>query len=86
MAGKYLKKGFKFLTAFVMGGAIGSILGLTLAPKKGKETREYIRDQSMKMFLEGKNILDDQLTPEFQGKKMGFFKRFLLKILKPKKK
>ncbi len=35
----------------LIGGAIGSILGLTLAPKKGKETREIIKNK-------GKQILD----------------------------
>ena len=73
------KKIFKILTGVVVGGAIGSILGLTFAPKKGKETRQYLRDKSLEMFLEGKAHLKDD-------KKIGFFKRFLIKILTPKKK
>lgn len=73
------KKIFKVLTGMVVGGAIGSILGLTLAPKKGKETREYIRDKSLEMFLQGKTYIKD-------GKKVGLLKRMLIKILTPKKK
>jgi gas vesicle protein len=71
------KKVFKLLTGVVVGGAIGSILGLTLAPKKGKETREFIRDKSMKMFLQGKARFK-------QDKEVGAVKRFLIKILTPK--
>jgi gas vesicle protein len=71
------RKIFKLLTGVVVGGAIGSILGLTLAPRKGKETREYLRDKSLDMFLQGKAYIKDE-------KKMGFFKRLIVKILKPK--
>lgn len=73
------KKIFKMLTGVVIGGAIGSILGLTLAPKKGKETRQYLRDKSLEMFLEGKTVLKED-------RKIGFFKRLLIKTLTPKKK
>ncbi|MBU0577309.1 YtxH domain-containing protein [Patescibacteria group bacterium] len=72
------KKVFKVLTGVIIGGAIGSILGLTLAPKKGKETREYLREKSLDMFLEGKANLKE-------GKKIGFFKKLLIKLLMPKK-
>lgn len=34
----------KFLTGFVVGGAIGAIAGILLAPKSGEETRELIGD------------------------------------------
>ena len=30
----------------IIGGAIGSILGMTLAPKTGKETRAIIKNKS----------------------------------------
>jgi gas vesicle protein len=72
------KRIFKLLTGVVVGGAIGSILGLTLAPKKGKETRQYLRDKSLEMFLEGKACIKDE-------KKMGFLKRLIVRMLKPKK-
>jgi len=73
------KKLFKLLTGVIVGGAIGSILGLTLAPRKGEETRQYLRDKSLKMFLEGKAQIQE-------GKKINFFKRWLIKLLTPKQK
>ncbi|MFH1012512.1 MAG: YtxH domain-containing protein [Candidatus Peregrinibacteria bacterium] len=76
---KVAKSIFKVLTGIIVGGAVGSILGLTLAPKKGKDSREYLRDQSMKMFLKGKTYVKDE-------KKLGFFKRFVLQLLVRKKK
>ncbi len=76
---KVTKTLFKILTGMVVGGAIGSILGLTLAPKKGSETREYLREKSLEMFLDGKAYLKE-------GQKVGFFKRMLIKLLTKKKK
>jgi gas vesicle protein len=58
--GNKVKKSLKLLTGVIMGTAIGSILGFTLAPKKGKETREYLREKSMEMFLKGKKMITDQ--------------------------
>lgn len=78
--GKKVGKGvFKVLTGVVVGGAIGSILGLTLAPKKGTETRQAIRDKSLEMFMKGKTELKNNKNP-------GFFKRIIIKALKPKNK
>jgi len=74
-----VKKTSKILTGFIVGGAIGSILGLTLAPKKGKETREFLRDKSLEMFLDGKTFLKND-------QKMGFFKKTIIKLLTPKNK
>jgi gas vesicle protein len=73
------KKIFKLLTGVIVGGAIGSILGLTLAPRSGRETREMLRDKSLQMFLEGKARIKED-------KKMSFWKSFLIKLLTPRKK
>ncbi len=70
---------FKVLTGVVVGGAIGSILGLTLAPQKGKDTRKAIRDKSLDMFLKGKKELKQQ-------HEMGTVKKVIIKALTPKKK
>ncbi len=37
------KKMDKLLLGVVIGGAVGSILGVTLAPKSGKETRKELQ-------------------------------------------
>ena len=73
------KKLFKLLTGVVVGGAIGSILGLTLAPRKGKETRKMLREKSLEMFLEGKAQIKE-------GKKVNFLKRWIINLLTSKKK
>ena len=70
---------FKILTGMIVGGAIGSILGLTLAPRKGKDTRKAIRDKSLDMFLKGKTQLK-------KDQEMGVVKRTIIKVLTPKKK
>lgn len=69
---------FKILTGFIVGGAIGSILGLTLAPREGKETRRAIREKSLDMFLKGKAQLKE-------GQEMGVIKKAIIRVLTPKK-
>jgi gas vesicle protein len=51
---KIVKKAFRLLTGVIIGGAIGSILGMAMAPKKGKELREKLKDASMDLFLSKK--------------------------------
>ncbi len=75
---KVKKKLFKTLTGVVVGGAIGSILGLTLAPKKGEESRKYLKDKSLELFLDGKAEIDEN--------KAGPIKRILIKLLTTKRK
>ena len=41
--GKKMSAG-KFLAGFIVGGAIGAIAGVLLAPKSGEETRQMIAD------------------------------------------
>ena len=36
----------KFLAGFIVGGAIGAIAGILLAPKSGEETREMIAESA----------------------------------------
>lgn len=72
------KKVFRVLTGVIIGSAVGSILGLTLAPKKGTETRKYLKDKSMEVFLKSKEAME-------QDDKMGFFKRLAIKLLTRKK-
>ncbi len=36
----------KFLAGFLVGGAIGAVAGILLAPKSGEETRQMISDST----------------------------------------
>lgn len=44
----------RLIIGVILGGAIGSVLGLTLAPKKGKETREIIKQKGKELIEKGK--------------------------------
>lgn len=48
------KKLDRLVMGVILGGAIGSVLGLTLAPRKGKETREIIKKKGQEFFEKGK--------------------------------
>lgn len=69
---KIARSVFKILTGVVIGSAIGSILGLTLAPKSGEVTRKILKDKTMELYLHGKEAIS-------KDKKIGFIKRSLLK-------
>lgn len=40
----------KFIAGFVIGGVVGTIAGILLAPRSGEETREIIKDSSQKAY------------------------------------
>ncbi|HSA07457.1 MAG TPA: YtxH domain-containing protein [Candidatus Gastranaerophilales bacterium] len=40
----------KFLTGFLVGSAVGGIVGLLLAPSSGEDTREIIAEKSKEMY------------------------------------
>lgn len=44
------------LFAFLLGGAIGALIGILFAPKSGKETREIIVDKSQGYYDQGKEM------------------------------
>ena len=71
---KITKSIFKILTGVVIGSAIGSILGMTLAPKEGSEMRKFLKDKTMKLYRRGKEAIQ-------QDKKIGFVRRTLIKWL-----
>ena len=39
----------KFIAGFIVGGAIGAVAGILLAPKSGEETRKIIADNAKDM-------------------------------------
>lgn len=46
----------KLILGAIIGGAIGSVLGLTLAPKKGKDTRKFLKQKGTEIH---KKIIDE---------------------------
>lgn len=49
----------KIVMGVILGGAIGSVLGLTLAPRKGKDTRKIIKEKGGEMLTKGKEVIGD---------------------------
>ena len=46
------------LFAFLLGGAVGAILGLLYAPRPGKETREMLGEKSQEYIAQGKEVYE----------------------------
>jgi len=53
----------KFLAGFMLGGAVGAVLGILLAPQSGEDTREFIAEKSEEVY---KNT--EESLKELQGK------------------
>lgn len=59
---KKISKRFENLvTGVIIGGAVGSVLGLTLAPRKGSETRQIIKDKGAEVIGKGKEVAEEFL-------------------------
>lgn len=91
------KKGVvdKIVMGTILGGAIGSVVGITLAPKSGKETRKYIKDKGKIAYqksLEAKQKFMDEHGEDIEefkyeaqkkgGKVWNYFKKRLKKRFK----
>jgi gas vesicle protein len=48
----------KLIMGAIVGGAIGSVVGMSLAPKKGKDTREFIAKKGKDILEKGKQLTD----------------------------
>ena len=51
--------GDSFFKGFIFGGIIGSIAGVLLAPKSGRETREELSEEAEKIFEHTKSDLEN---------------------------
>jgi len=67
------KKIDRLLVGVVVGGAVGSILGIALAPKAGKETRKFVLDHSRDTWHRIAEILDEKVDKEEQQQKKGMW-------------
>ena len=51
----------------ILGGAIGSVLGLTFAPRKGKETREILKQKSGELIKKGREAGEEFIRDHHEG-------------------
>ena len=86
---KIHKKLDSLIMGVILGGAVGSVLGLTLAPRKGKETREIIKQKGEELLEKGKEVSQDFIkdhretiaSAKYQMKKgKGFLRWFFRKV------
>lgn len=86
---KITKQIDKIVMGVILGGAIGSVLGLTLAPRKGKETREMIKQKGQQLLEKGVEFKDHFMaehgekirTARFQfGRGIKNFLRWLFRL------
>lgn len=90
---KIHKKLDSLIMGVILGGAIGSVLGLTLAPRKGKETREIIKKKGEELIEKGKEVSQDFIkdhretiaSAKYQMKKGKGFLRWLFRKVKNQK-
>jgi len=47
------------ITLFLLGGLVGAVVGLALAPKPGVELRNDVRERAMNLFDQVKNKAED---------------------------
>ncbi len=48
----------KLIMGAIVGGAVGSVIGMSIAPQKGKETRELIAQKGKELIKKGQDSLD----------------------------
>ena len=51
---------------FILGGIVGALVGLALAPKRGVELRNDVRDRAMNLYDQVKHKAQDQLKHKAQ--------------------
>ncbi len=49
----------KLLTGLIIGAAAGSVIGILMAPRAGRETREKLKNEAEKLKEELKNCSND---------------------------
>jgi gas vesicle protein len=48
----------KLIMGAIVGGAVGSVIGMSIAPQKGKETREMIAQKGKELIKKGQDSLE----------------------------
>jgi gas vesicle protein len=48
----------KLVMGAIVGGAIGSVLGMAIAPRKGKDTRKILKEKGKEAYQKGKEVYE----------------------------
>jgi gas vesicle protein len=70
------KKGSRILNLLfgvIVGGAVGSVLGVTLAPKSGEENRKFIKEKSKEFFKKGSEFVEEKYKGITKKEKKSFW-------------
>lgn len=59
----------KLIMGAIVGGAVGSVIGMSIAPKKGSETREIIAQKGKELIKKGQESLE-KLSDSTERKKI----------------
>lgn len=54
----------KLIMGAIVGGAVGSVIGMSIAPQKGKETREAIANTGKDLLKKGHELADQIQHPD----------------------
>lgn len=89
----------KLIMGAIVGGAVGSVIGMSIAPQKGKETREMIAQKGKELIKKGQDSFEkltdaaekksqheEEIISEARKNKKGVFSRLKEKVLGPGKK
>lgn len=68
----------KLIMGAIVGVAVGSVIGMAVAPKKGSETREIITQKGREAIDQGKKYIEESKE---KTKKKGIFRRVLRAIV-----
>ena len=58
----------KLVMGTIMGVAVGSVIGMSIAPKKGKETRELIGQKGKDAYEKGKEMMNKGFFAKLKDK------------------
>ncbi len=83
----------RLIMGIILGGAIGSVLGLTFAPRKGEETRKILKEKGQELLEKGKEVSEGFIrdhrekieSAKYQIKKGRGFLRWLFRKNKTEK-
>ena len=60
----------KLIMGAIVGGAVGSVIGMSIAPQKGKETREYLAQKGKEMIKKGQDFSQKIKEEPYPKKKL----------------